>query len=104
MDVGGPTQRERDHSARHGVIAQAVDQDKTAHIAIFGIRIERDRAIKRDIAETDLVEIEMLGGNVLVRPDVDFVLQLGDASAHQRWCRRPVGTSDPATSLDRSSR
>ena len=81
MDIGRATQRECDHPARDRRVAHSIDEDEAAHFAIVGIRIERDRTIERDVAEADLVEIEMLGGNMLERADVDFVLQLGHLSA-----------------------
>ena len=65
MNVSRATQRECDHAAGDRRIAQAIDENEPAHLAIIGVSIKRNRAIERNVAKSDLVEIEMLGGDLL---------------------------------------
>jgi hypothetical protein len=86
MDVRGAAQREGDHAAGDGGVGHPVDQDEPAHLAIVGVRLECDGAIERKIAERDLVEVEMLGGEVLERIHVDL-------ARGRRWRRATPGLS-----------
>ena len=59
-----------------------IDQNEAAHVAIVGVRIECNGPVQRDIAKSDLVEIQMLGGDVLGRMEVDFIFEPGDAAGN----------------------
>ena len=83
MDVRRAAQREVDHAAGDCRIGHTVDQDERAHAAIFSIGLECNGAIKRKIAGRDLVEVEVLGGEVLERVHVDLVLELRHLRGHQ---------------------
>ena len=85
-------------------LSDAIDENETAHLAILSIRIEWDRPIERDIAKPDLIEIEVLGGDVFERIDVDFVFQLRHLAADESLCRWQEDTSGRAAWADRSSR
>ena len=57
-----------------------------------------------EIAEADLVEVEALGGELVVIVDVEPVLELGDRSRESSASRSSSGTSGRAASARRSSR
>ena len=78
VDVVRAPQREMQHAGADRVVAHAVDDDESAGVAVAHIRIEGDALVERDVAHADLVEIELLGRQVLHRVDVDLVLRLGD--------------------------
>ena len=71
-------QAEGDHAGADRLIGDAVDQNETAEIAAFLIGRIGDGAVERQIAETDLVQLERLAGKMLHGVDVDRVLELGD--------------------------
>ena len=82
VNIGGTSQSKRDHSAPDGCVIEAIDQNEPAHLSVFRIRIEWRRPIKRDVAKADVIQIEMLGGDMFERIDADFVLQLGNLPVH----------------------
>ena len=43
MDIGGAAQAEIDHPRTDRIVAEAVDQNETACVAVFGIGIEGER-------------------------------------------------------------
>ena len=42
------------------VVRQAVDQDEAAGIAVLAVGVEGDRAVEREVADADLVQLELL--------------------------------------------
>ena len=54
---------------------------KRAELAVVGVGLERDRLVEVEVAVGDLVEFEVLGGQVFLRVDVDLVLDLGHRRA-----------------------
>ena len=83
VDVGGAAQGKGDHAAGDRRVGHPVDQDEAAHVAVLGIGIECDGVIEREIAERDLVELEVRGRDVLERIHVDLVLELGHLRRRQ---------------------
>jgi hypothetical protein len=83
-DVGRAPQRKVDHTTGNRRVGRPVDQDECARVAILGIGIECDGAIEREIADRDLIEVEVLGRNVLERIHVDPVLELRHLRRHRR--------------------
>ena len=78
VDVLRAAQREMDHAGPHSAVADPVDDDEAAGVVIVGVGIKRDRLIETDIAQANLVQLELLGRQMLERVDVDLVLELGD--------------------------
>jgi hypothetical protein len=66
-----------DHPGADGVVRDPVDEDEAATVAGLLIGLERDRAVKLQRADTDLVEFEAGGCDVLDRVDDDLVLEWG---------------------------
>jgi hypothetical protein len=83
VDVLRAAQREVQHAGADGLVAQPVDDDEAAHVAVLRVGVERDRAIEREHAHAGLVELQRLGGEVLERVDVDQVLRRGDRGAER---------------------
>jgi hypothetical protein len=81
VDVVGAAQREVQHAGTDRVVRQAVDQDEAAGLAVGRVRVEGDRAVEREVAHADLVEVQLLGRQVLQGVDVYLVLRLGDRRA-----------------------
>ena len=81
MDVAGAAQREIERPRSDGRIALPIDQDERPELAVVGVRLERDRLVQVDVAVRHFVELEMLGRQVLLRVDVDLVLDFGDRRA-----------------------
>ncbi len=96
VDVLRAAQREVQHAGADRPVAEAVDDDEAAHVAVVGVRIERDRAIEREIAHADLVEMQRLRREVIERVDVDDVLRLAERRAERRRAElheiRPPGS------------
>ncbi len=80
MNVLGTTQSEAEQARADRVIGDLVDQDEAAGLAIVRVGIERDRAIETQIADADLVELQLLRGQMLHRVDVHLVLRRRDAA------------------------
>ncbi len=78
---------EPDHAGSNGRVAVAVDQDETAGNAILFVGIEADRLDRGDIDEGDFVAMQLLGGQVLQRVDVEPIFQL----CHHRADRLRAG-------------
>jgi len=81
VDVAGAPQREVQRSGGDGGVALAVDQDEGAERTVARVRLERERLVEVQVAAGDLVELQVLGGQVLLGVDVDLVLDLGDRGA-----------------------
>jgi hypothetical protein len=82
VDVVGPAQRELQQACADGVVREPVDQDETAGLAVVAVRVERDGPVEADVADADLVELELLRSQVLERIDVDLVARRRDARRH----------------------
>ena len=104
MDIGRAPEPVGDHAGAGGLVGQPVDQDERAGVAIVEIWIVGDRHGGREIAETDLVEVEPLGGELVVGVDVEPMLEVGDGSGDRSASRSSSGTSGRAASARRSSR
>ena len=77
-----------------GRIGLAVDQDEGAELGVVGVALERDRLVQVQVAVRDFVELELLGREVLLRIDVDLVLDLGHLRADRaRADLQPVRAS-----------
>jgi hypothetical protein len=50
VDVVGPAQGEVHHPRADGAVADPVDQDEAAHLAVVGIGLERDGLVERQVA------------------------------------------------------
>ncbi len=61
------------HAGADGDVAQPVDQDKAAGIADLLIRVERHRIGEAQLAQADLVELELAGGQLVELVDLDAV-------------------------------
>ena len=68
-------QREVQQAGADRVVGDAVDQDEPAEIAVLARRARRRRPTELETAHADVVELELLGRDVLQRVDVDLVLQ-----------------------------
>ena len=75
MDVLRTAQREIKHAGTDGAVSQSVDQDESAQRRILRIGIERNRQIKLELADANVVEFQALGRLLLERIDIDLVLQ-----------------------------
>ncbi|MNP05027.1 hypothetical protein D3C76_969680 [compost metagenome] len=64
------------HARTDGVVAQAVDDDEAAGIAVFGIGIEGDSLVQAQVADADFVQLQGPGRQLLQGIDVDLVLQV----------------------------
>jgi hypothetical protein len=78
VHVGGAAQREVERAAGDGGEALAVDQDEAAEQAVVGVRSKAIGWSRLRLHVGDLVELQALGGDVLLRVDVGLVLDLGD--------------------------
>jgi hypothetical protein len=81
MDVAGAAQCEVERPRSDGRIALPIDQDEGAELPVVGVRLERHRLVQVDVAVRDFIEFEMLGRQVLLRVDIDLVLDFGDRRA-----------------------
>jgi hypothetical protein len=81
VDVLGAAQGEVQQTGADRCVGQPVDDDEAPHVAIVGVRIERDGAVKVEVADPDLIELEGLGGGVFDGIDVDAVFGVGDGDA-----------------------
>ncbi len=61
------------HAGADGDVAQPVDQDKAAGIADLLIRVERHRIGEAQLAQADLVELELACGQLVELVDLDAV-------------------------------
>lgn len=94
MHVGRAPQRKADHAGGNGAVAQLVDQDEPAEIAVFGVRLERDRPVRGNVDGADGIELQRLRRQVLHRVDVDLVLGLGDGGGRAlRAHHHPIRTA-----------
>ena len=75
MHVAGATKGKVQHARAHGVVADAVDENETARVPVHGVRIERDLAVELEIADTDLVQVELGRRQVLHGIHVQLVLE-----------------------------
>ncbi|CAB4807170.1 unannotated protein [freshwater metagenome] len=82
MHIVGTTKRKVQESRCHRCVRESIDEYESAHIAVLAIRIERDRTIKIDIADADLVQFECSGRNMFKSVDVHFVLGLRKRRIH----------------------
>ena len=80
MDVGRAPEPVGDHARRRRFVRLAVDQDEGAGFAILGVGVVGDRHRRRDVAEADLVEVELLRRELVEIVDVDAMFDLGDRS------------------------
>ena len=53
-------QREMQQSRPHRRVAQAIDQDETAQLAAFAVRLEDDGSVQFEAADANIVEVELL--------------------------------------------
>ena len=83
VHVGGTSQPEVDHPRGGRLIGGAIDQDEGTGAAIVAIRIEGDGNTGREVADADLVQDERSRGELLLRVDVDLVLDGGDGRRHE---------------------
>ena len=92
VHVVGPAQGEVQGAGGDGVVALPVDQDEAAQRVVLRVGHEGHRLLQAEIAVTDLVELQALGGQVLLGVHVDPVLDLADAGGHgARADLQPVG-------------
>jgi hypothetical protein len=87
VHVGGAVQREVERAAGDGGEALAVDQDEAAEQAVVRVRLEGDRLVEAEVHVGDLVELQALGGDVLLGVDVGLVADLGDRPRDRCACR-----------------
>ena len=94
VNVVGPPQGEVQQAGADRIVRQAVDQDETAGISVLPIGVEGDRAIHREVAHADLVQLEPLRGEVLQGIDVHAIFRVGDRRGHGlRPDLQPVGAA-----------
>ena len=79
-EVGAAAEREVDGAGAGGFVGEPVDDDEAAEGAVGGVGLEGERRGEREVDDADVVEMEVLGGEVLVGVDVDAVLDGGDAA------------------------
>ena len=82
VDIVGAAQRELQHPGAHGLVGQPVDQDEAAGVAVLGVGVESNRLVELELADADLVQLELLCGEMLERVDVDLVLERRDRRGH----------------------
>jgi len=90
-------QREIDEPRADRVVGHAVDQDEAAHLLVVRIGIEGDGLIEIDIADADLVELELLGRQMLERIDIDLVFRMARARPARSWCRPSADRARPGS-------
>src|SRR5690606_35142931 len=94
VHVVGAAQGEVQGAGGDGVVVLAVDQDESAKGAVLGVGRERDRLLQAEVAVADLVELQALGGQVLLGVHVDPVLDLADAGGNGAGADlQPVGST-----------
>ena len=76
--VGRAPQRVAQHPRADRVVGDAVDEDERARLAVVVVGVEGDLAVELEVADPDLVELELGRGEVLARVDVELVLQRRD--------------------------
>ena len=76
--VGRAPQRVAQHPRADRVVGDAVDEDERARLAVVVVGVEGDRAVELEVADPDLVELELGRGEVLARVDVELVLERRD--------------------------
>src|SRR6202171_3890239 len=80
-DIGRAAQREIDHSRGRDAVAEAIDQNETAEIAIVAIGLADQRPVEGEMDVADLVGPEGGRGLMLHGVDRDAVLQGRDHRA-----------------------
>ncbi|MND74614.1 hypothetical protein D3C80_662110 [compost metagenome] len=74
-------QGEVQHAGADRAVAQPVDDDEAAGVAVVGVGIEGDRPVQVQVADADAVEFQGLGRQVLQAVHIDPVLEVGAAHA-----------------------
>ena len=82
MHVGRAPEPMGDHPRGRGLVGRPVDEDEGAGRAVVGIGVEGDRHGRCDVAEPDLVEVELLRRELVEIVDVEAVLELRDLGRH----------------------
>ena len=67
-----------DHTRADRGVGHLVDQDEATQVVVGFIGIEGDRAVNTDIADRNLIELQLAGGQMFQRIDVDLVFRLSD--------------------------
>ena len=75
MDVFAAAQGKVQHPGPDSIEREAVDEQETPEIAIFDIGVERDAPAELEVADADLVERELVGGDPLQGVDPQLVLE-----------------------------
>ncbi len=81
VDVPGCAQREPEHPGGDGAEREAVDEDEATGVPVLRVGVKRDRLVQLKVADADLVQLEVAGGDVLERVDVVLVLDRRDGRA-----------------------
>ena len=64
-------------AGRERVVRDAIDQDESTQIAAALIRLECNGTVQLEFADTDFIQFEPLGGQMLPGVDVELVLERG---------------------------
>ena len=65
------------------MIAESVDHNEAAGLAILLIRVERHRRVGRKVAKRDIIKAKRIGSEVINQIDVDLML---DPRYRERSC------------------
>src|SRR5262245_1868451 len=83
VDIMSTAQCEPEHPRTDGVVGNPVDEDEPSSIAVLGIGIEADRLIEFDLADTNVIQLELFCCEVFQRINVDLVFKRGDRCRHR---------------------
>ena len=71
------------HAGGNGVVAQAVDQNKAARVAVAGVGVERDHAVKLELHHADFIHTQLSRWAGFLRIHIQLVAESGDGGLHR---------------------
>jgi hypothetical protein len=74
-----------DQSGADRVVGELVDEYEAAGLAVVVVGIERNGPVGTEVADADLVELELLGRHVLHRVHVNAIAEIGDTGVEHPW-------------------
>ncbi|HEY0748485.1 MAG TPA: hypothetical protein VGD63_17420 [Steroidobacteraceae bacterium] len=78
VNVARAAQREMQHAACDGRIADLVDQNEAAELAALPVSLEHQRLVRREVCNTDGIEAQGFGSQMLHCIHIDLIFRTVD--------------------------